>query len=687
MVREWLALLYGNELTIGIVMAVWMILTAAGSLAAYKECSGTGNDRKILHALLLLNFLPLLSIAWMYLLRLNWIPVGVLTGGDHIFLMSILALFPFCFFSGYLFVVLVVFLRERLQRPVTGLVYSYESFGSVLGGLVFNVLLIYFLTVTQILVVLFLVNMVILLILGFQTASRRWYGFAIMLMIAIPALYLSTDWDILRRKVLLPGQNIIYDRETPYGILTVTEQEEQKNYYENHQWVYSSGEIQRVEETVHFVMVQHPHPQRILIITAGLIDLIEELIKYNPQSIDYTCINPWWLKDAPVIPLSFAERRIRLIHEEPRQFLRRSTAKYDVIIMDVPEPATAALNRYFTVEFVQQLKNISDEQTVVMVVLSSSADYLSEEKRKTHSAIYQTFASGYHYARIFPGERDYLLLSDQPLSVKITDRIKERKIPTRIVNAYYIQDDWLEQRSATIHASLEAPSEINRDFKPLAYLQVIRLWLSSVGYSGWLAGLIVLLIIAILIRFGNPYGWSMMIIGMSGVSAEILLLIIFQILFANIYYLIGILVAIFMAGLALGSRFQKDRGWSRRKYMYLQGILAVGIFLAFGFIQLFSSALTSVVTLYLVPCLSLFLIAFISGMLFQGATILDTGTTRQNASRLYGLDMAGAGIGTIGVTVLMFPVFGLPVTSVVLASINLMGIGIIALFTKRDSDG
>ena len=62
LIREFLTVLYGNELVIGIVLACWMLLTGAGAYLGrfFKKISGQKGF--VLFLQLLLAFLPFLTV-------------------------------------------------------------------------------------------------------------------------------------------------------------------------------------------------------------------------------------------------------------------------------------------------------------------------------------------------------------------------------------------------------------------------------------------------------------------------------------------------------------------------------------------------------------------------------------------------------------------------------------------------
>ena len=49
--------------------------------------------------------------------------------------------------------------------------------------------------------------------------------------------------------------------------------------------------------------------------------------------------------------------RVRVFYTDGRFFLRTTKMRYDVVFVDLPDPSTAMLNRYYTIEFFKEAEN------------------------------------------------------------------------------------------------------------------------------------------------------------------------------------------------------------------------------------------------------------------------------------------------------------------------------------------
>ena len=75
------------------------------------------------------------------------------------------------------------------------------------------------------------------------------------------------------------------------------------------------------------------------------------------RAVDYVELDPLILElGKRYLPTNLADGRIRVINTDGRLFVKQTAEKYDVAIIDVPAPATAQLNRFYTAEFLAEVK-------------------------------------------------------------------------------------------------------------------------------------------------------------------------------------------------------------------------------------------------------------------------------------------------------------------------------------------
>ena len=143
LLRELMVSFYGNELTVGIILANWVFLEAMGALLL-----GRLVDRinKRLLAFGILNIVFIFSfIVSLYLVRtfkvIFNIPSGLGLGIDSIFWSSFLFLLPVSFIHGGLFSFCAKIYASSSfcdEGQSAGKVYFWETIGTIVAGVIFT---------------------------------------------------------------------------------------------------------------------------------------------------------------------------------------------------------------------------------------------------------------------------------------------------------------------------------------------------------------------------------------------------------------------------------------------------------------------------------------------------------------------------------------------------------------------
>ena len=145
LLKELLISFYGNELSIGIILSVWLFWVAAGCFWGHKINKKIKTHEAIFISLITL--LPLVTVGVIVLIKyssyiLNT-PIGEYESVSTLALFIFLILSLNCFLVGYLFSLgasMPSKVNDKLWMSVNK-AYAYEALGSVTGGLVFTFIL------------------------------------------------------------------------------------------------------------------------------------------------------------------------------------------------------------------------------------------------------------------------------------------------------------------------------------------------------------------------------------------------------------------------------------------------------------------------------------------------------------------------------------------------------------------
>jgi spermidine synthase len=685
LLREFLSIFYGNELVIGIILANWMILTGCGSFLGRLSDKIENPINAVIAIIILLGVLPVVTVFFLRYLRNIVFDVGGMIGIIQVLCSSFILLMPFCLISGFAFTLFSHTISEKYKSNLIPNVYSLEALGSLIGGLAFSLVMAFFLETFQSLFIMAIFDFMVVFVLAFKYGTRRTMIVVISLAAVIFFSGFSINLDELTRKFLFYNQEILYYKDTPYGNVTITAQKEQKNFYENNVLLFSTNDPAANEEAVHFAMIQRPDAEKVLLISGGISGTTDEILKYPVSSIVYVEINPSLTEIGKSYKPSLSNPKIVIINKDARLYIRSAKEHYDVALINLPDPNTAQVNRYYTEEFFRELKAKLNKNAVISLGLTSSADYLSGEARQLKSVIYNTLKTSFKNILIVAGTKDYFLASDGSLDIHIARMIGQRAIKTLFVNKYYLDDALLDERQEFILSNISGIATVNRDFTPVSYYSQLLLWLSYFELNYWLIILAGVLIIFFLLRKLNPITLGVFTGGLAASSLEIILLLAFQIIYGFVYRLLGIIITIFMAGLAVGSLYRhKIIGNSNiNGYIAVQfGIGLLSCALPF-FLLLIKSWELSIGILYPAFFLPTFIIAVLIGMEFSIASHLQKGTAASAASQLYGIDLIGSAIGALLVTTIFIPLLGIIKASLVIGGLSFAS-AIVAFFHRRN---
>jgi spermidine synthase len=364
-------------------------------------------------------------------------------------------------------------------------------------------------------------------------------------------------------------------------------------------------------------------------------------------------------------------------------FLKETDWKYDVVIINVPEPKTAQLNRYYTLEFFTSLKQHMSEGSFLSLSLPSTLNYINEEVNQLNSVVFNTLAKVFKYVLIIPGNRNYLVASDIPPDIEIPSLIEEKHISTVYVNQYYLDVGSLKERSDLIMQQIDRNSPVNRDFKPVCYFLHLKYWMSQFNINYWIPLGLILLIFIISMLWLKPLLLGIYAGGFAGSSIELLLILTFQILYGYVYYYTGIIITVFMSGLALGALFrEKIIRTSIRSFMLLQFvIICYAAILPLIIIMLNRMTMPGIALHFIFIILTL-VISIVTGMQFSLGSAILKDQVSARASRLYSSDLLGSAFGALLFSVLLMPLIGIILSSLLVALLNLISITV-TFFSRK----
>ncbi len=711
MMRELLVVFYGNELSAGVMLASWLFWVAAGSFAArFKKFR-----EEIFHLLLL--SVSIIAPATIYFIRelrnILGVSAGELIGPVPMALSVFILLAPACLVFGSLFAV-----SCRLASPETpsapataGKIYMIESLGAVAGGVAFNLVLIYIFAPLQIALFCGVLNAIAVLVVADRNkAPIRWAATLVfMCSVSVYIMFGSGLNDFEMRQAQWKGLELITVKDSKYGNIALTKLGSQFNLFENGLLTAATNDPLTAEESVHYAMLEHPAPKKILLIGGALNGALDEVLKHPVESVDCIELDPESVEVAkeryPAGSLAgLSDRRVKMHYLDARLFVKERalaldapSSRYDVIILTLPNPYTAQINRFFSFEFYGEARRILDANGVFSFGVTSSGDYISAGQARFLKCLVLTLSKRFPDIKIIPGDNNYFLASPSAGILTydyktLVARAKERNLALKFVNEHYLPDKLDPMRVEYLEGAIKAAkgAKINFDLRPVGYYYDLVLWsarvdprlksfLEGLNTFNWgiILGILGFAFIGLTLFRGKsdslkrmPYFISIGITGFTTMLLQVVLILAFQSAYGYVYYKMGLIFASFMLGLAGGSYaaaaskpFKNDASLAK-PYFNIQAALC-------AYCLLLPVALrmnwVSEGFFLLLPAAA----GLLGGLQFTIANRICSGGNRNLAPAIYAVDLIGACAGSLLAAAVIIPVKGMDFACISVGFVNL----------------
>lgn len=654
-VREYLSQFQGNEMVIALVLFFWLILGGIGTRLAHR--CGAASAATLVNFSLCLAVLAIVQIICVRLLR----PVVFLqaesVGFYSIVGFTALTMAPYAMLVGFVLPYSLYVLREQYPDFPSVSIYMADNFGDICGGALFAFCLVFWATPMQALAI---ANAPLVFAAACLSPRR---GVHLALVLASAAVLITGV--VVEMRLLKPGAGqLVHYEESRYARLTVRQDRSQITLFADGRPLVSNQSAISAEMHAHYPLSQVDQARRILFVSA-VGGLTNELSKYHPDAIDYIELDPVAARLVNQFKIMPAIKGLRIIQADARTWLRTHNLKYDAILINLDEPATYQLNRFFTDRFFELVKGHLNPQGVFSFGVDGFANYPTPAQQQKISILWRTVQRHFRHVEILPGERIVFLCKQQPIDLDIPKRLQSLAISTQYAGPYF-DGNITPGRIDQLRRLIDHQAPINTDDRPCLMRVIFDQWFTKFGTSPtlfWLA--LIGCSTAYIVRLKREE-YVLFATGLTTMGSEILVIFAFQIYLGYIYFKIGILVTVFLSGMLPGAWLGKR--WTRRSS---HGLLISDLFLiAFvgAFIlalQLGGDALPQ--GFYYAGG---FLLSFAGGFQFPLA-LAELGDSRKFATRIFAVDLVGAACGALLVSTVLIPFLGLIATGGILSGIKL----------------
>jgi spermidine synthase len=750
LLRELLLACFGNEVALGLTLSAWLLCGALGAAlagrhpaadrrAAVQRVAGLANlwAPAVFAALIVVRGYPAMATAvpmaladalgqWHGLERLFAVHLaaqpGEMLGPLHVVLVSALGALAPAGVGGALFAAAMH--SYRLARGddgnAAGRSYALDAVGHLCGGVLLGwaaVVLLNPFTVCCVAAVALCVAVTFAVRQVDGRLASAALGWALVVLLVVVSIPLHNWTRALRWR----GRDIAQQVSTLYGEIAVARQgTEGVVFFENGVPTGLSPALPHVPQIVHFALLQHPGPRRVLVIGGGAMGGLQEILKHRPEAVDYAEIDPAMLKLAArwvtaADRRALADPRVTQ-HAVDGRILVKAAARgarprYDAIVLLLPDPSTALLNRYYTQEWYAEARRALNPGGVLAWEMSSSRHYLRPALRLLDTSILAAAGASFPGRALMTGD-DTLAVVVGGAGAELTDdpgetrrRMQARGIVSPLFAAAiadrldpYSRDYVIRELGNGV------PGAPNRDLFPTAYFNAQATWVglyypdlefASMGLAKLTPGH--------LWRWGRWAGLGLLLLGawrpvrrayaplamaVSGLVGMVLTLCVvyaFQAFEGYVYHQVGVLMGMFMVGLAAGAWVapggrRPGRGWGLMAAQLGMGALALCLpallTVAGGLGDTRAAWATSPVMALLMAVVGLAVgVQFPLALRALGAA---AGSAR-TAALVYAADLAGSAVGAATAGAVLIPVLGISATCTACGVLCLGMAGLLAL--------
>ncbi len=688
-IREVLSTFSGNELSAGIILALWFTGSGLGNLLAKNLFTKLFDKKEKLFFFNLIFFIINILLL-RYFSILFQFPFGELINIFYLIIYGLLLVLPFSFIWGINFNYFFILLKDSKNKESK--IYYIEAAGAAIGSILALFIGIKFNSVFFIITILFILYY-ISLILEKKIGTLIFY---LSLLIIILLSVFHRRINDFTERWRFQKMELVQSRETPFGKLNIIRQDKYFTFYNNGIFLFSTADRITPEVDVSLGVAESEKIDNILVVNNGINGLIKNLIKYTQiKNITYIEYNKYLLSEyiRHVKPDYLNDKRINLIINDPGNIIKRIKNKYNIIFLNNGDPYNLQINRFYTYEFFKDIKTILSSEGIIILKLTSSENFINKYQSLYIGSIYNTLKAQFNYVIAIPGDTCYLLASNKKGVLtynheELSRRIKKFSIKSGFFNNYFLKLNLTDFRINSFMNSINTKAKRNHDLNPISYFYSLVLWTTRTSVSiknfffffyniKFYKILLFIFIIFIILNFTilrpkkNTVLLSMGVIGFTEITLEIISILLYQLIRGNLYINMSLIFFSFMLGLAIGSFLYKHIKLPKEKlfvliqflFIFIPVLLLLNYFLIKS-IQI--NIIQDILFYTFILCFSI-----LSGLQFPAAVNLYPDKIF-GVGKINGTDLFSAAVGAFIVSLFIIPLYGIVNTVILLIVLNLL---------------
>lgn len=324
-------------------------------------------------------------------------------------------------------------LKDRLEfKDLVSQIFTFDYVGALLASLVFPLVLVPYLGLVRSSFLFGLFNVLVAIwTLHLFRKELPWLNglrvVAYTLVFGLVCGFVYSEELVKIAETANYQEHIIYSKSSPYQRIVITGGKRVKLYLNGNLQFNSQDEYRYHEALVHPVMASFNSPKEILILGGGDGMAAREVLKYpSVESITLVDLDPAltdMFKDQELFARlndnSLSNEKVHVINKDAFVWLRKCSKKFDVVIVDFPDPNNFSLGKLYSDTFYRALKKVVKPES--LVVIQSTSPYFA---KNSFWCVVNTLKSvgfrtkPYHaYVPSF-GDWGYIVASIQPCEFK-----------------------------------------------------------------------------------------------------------------------------------------------------------------------------------------------------------------------------------------------------------------------------
>ncbi|WP_298391763.1 polyamine aminopropyltransferase [Flavobacterium sp.] len=277
-------------------------------------------------------------------------------------------------------------LKDKVEfKDLVSNVFTFDYIGALLASILFPLLLVPKLGIIGTSLFFGMINISIAIVLCYLLKAelkkvKLLRAKAIFSFLILVVTFYFSENILAFSEGKLYGENIIYTHSTPYQRIVLTHNKNDYRLYLNNNLQFSSADEYRYHEAlVHPAMSMAKKVDNVLVLGGGDGLAVREILKYKEVKkitlVDLDEGMTRLFKTNQVLTgfnkNSLNNPKVTVLNKDAYVWAKESREKYDVVVIDFPDPSNYSLGKLYSLNFYNTLQKILTTDAVVVVQTTS----------------------------------------------------------------------------------------------------------------------------------------------------------------------------------------------------------------------------------------------------------------------------------------------------------------------------